>query len=75
MVAVYSALKRHSALAGLVVLGDLSIQGNIKSMRSLAEPRCSASVRPLGTLNSPGPFMSGKLGAGREPIMTRELRS
>jgi ATP-dependent Lon protease len=25
-------------LAGLVVLGDLSIQGNIKSVRSLAEP-------------------------------------
>jgi hypothetical protein len=44
-------------------------------MRSLAEPRCGASVRPFGTLNSPGPFMSGKLGAGREPIMTRELRS
>jgi ATP-dependent Lon protease len=24
--------------AGLVILGDLSIQGNIKSVRSLAEP-------------------------------------
>jgi ATP-dependent Lon protease len=38
VVAVYSAIKRHSVLAGLVVLGDLSIQGNIKSVRSLAEP-------------------------------------
>ncbi len=38
VVAVYSAVKKHSVLAGLLVLGDLSIQGNIKSVRSLAEP-------------------------------------
>ena len=38
VVAVYSAIKRHSALPGLVILGDLSIQGNIKSVRSLPEP-------------------------------------
>jgi ATP-dependent Lon protease len=38
VVAVYSAVKKHSALAGLLILGDLSIQGNIKSVRSLAEP-------------------------------------
>ena len=38
LVAVYSAIKKQSVLAGLVILGDLSIQGNIKSMRSLAEP-------------------------------------
>ena len=38
VVAVYSAVKRHAVLAGLLVLGDLSIQGNIKSLRSLAEP-------------------------------------
>ncbi len=31
-------MKKHSALSGLVVLGDLSIQGNIKSVHSLAEP-------------------------------------
>jgi ATP-dependent Lon protease len=37
VVAVYSAVKRQSALAGLLVLGDMSIQGNIKPMRSLAE--------------------------------------
>jgi ATP-dependent Lon protease len=38
VVAVYSAVKRHSAQPGLMILGDLSIQGNIKSVRSLAEP-------------------------------------
>ena len=38
IVAVYSALKKRSAQAGLLVLGDLSIQGNIKSLRSLVEP-------------------------------------
>lgn len=38
VVAVYSATKKQSALAGLLVLGDLSIQGNLKSLRSLAEP-------------------------------------
>ena len=38
VVAIYSALKRQSVLAGLVVLGDLSIQGNIKAVRTLAEP-------------------------------------
>jgi predicted ATP-dependent Lon-type protease len=38
VVAVYSAIQRQSVQAGLVVLGDLSIQGNIKSVRSLAEP-------------------------------------
>ncbi len=38
VVAIYSALMRQSVQAGLVVLGDLSIQGNIKAVRSLAEP-------------------------------------
>ena len=38
VVAIYSALKRLPVQAGLVILGDLSIQGNIKSVRSLAEP-------------------------------------
>jgi ATP-dependent Lon protease len=38
VVAIYSALKRLPVQAGLVILGDLSIQGNIKPMRSLAEP-------------------------------------
>ena len=38
VVAIYSAVKRHSAIAGLLILGDLSIQGNIKAVRSLVEP-------------------------------------
>jgi ATP-dependent Lon protease len=38
LVAIYSAVKKHSVVAGLLVLGDLSIQGNIKSLHSLAEP-------------------------------------
>jgi ATP-dependent Lon protease len=38
VVAVYSAIKRQSVQAGLVILGDLSIQGNIKSVCSLAKP-------------------------------------
>src|SRR5438876_2181680 len=38
VVAIYSALKRQPVQAGLVILGDLSIQGNIKPLRSLAEP-------------------------------------
>ena len=36
--AIDSALKSHSTLAGLLILGDLSIQGNIKRLNSLAEP-------------------------------------
>lgn len=37
IVAVASALKKHAVLPALLVLGDLSIQGNIKAVRSLAE--------------------------------------
>ena len=38
VVAVFSAIKSQSVLAGLMILGDLSIQGNIKAVRTLAEP-------------------------------------
>ncbi len=38
VVAVFSAVKRQSAVAGLLILGDLSIQGNIKEVSSLVEP-------------------------------------
>ncbi len=37
-VAAYSVLRKASAQPGLLVLGDLSIQGNIKPVRSLMEP-------------------------------------
>jgi len=38
IVAIYSALKKHSSVPALLVLGDLSLQGNIKGVRSLVEP-------------------------------------
>ena len=38
VVAIYSALKKYAVLPALLILGDLSIQGNIKAVRSLAEP-------------------------------------
>ena len=37
-IALYSAIKERSARPALVVLGDLTIQGNILPARSLAEP-------------------------------------
>lgn len=38
VVAIYSALKQHPVQPSLLILGDLSIQGNIKAVRSLSEP-------------------------------------
>jgi len=38
VVAIHSAVKKKSSLPALVVLGDLTIQGNIKAVRSLVEP-------------------------------------
>jgi ATP-dependent Lon protease len=38
VVASYSALRKSQAQPGLLVLGDMSIQGNIKPVRSLVEP-------------------------------------
>jgi len=37
-VAVFSALRKSPATAGTLVLGDMSIQGNLKPVRSLTEP-------------------------------------
>ena len=37
-VAAYSALRKAAPQPALLVLGDMSIQGNIKPVRSLAEP-------------------------------------
>jgi ATP-dependent Lon protease len=31
-------LKKHSTVPALLILGDLSIQGNLKAVRSLVEP-------------------------------------
>ena len=38
LVAIISALKKTPVQPGMVILGDLSIQGNIKPVTSLAEP-------------------------------------
>src|SRR6266849_1029503 len=38
VVAICSALKKYAALPALLILGDLSILGNNKTVRSLAEP-------------------------------------
>jgi ATP-dependent Lon protease len=37
-VAIFSALRRSPATAATLILGDMSIQGNIKELRSLTEP-------------------------------------
>ncbi len=37
-VAAYSALRKAPVSPALLVLGDMSVQGNIKPLRSLAEP-------------------------------------
>jgi ATP-dependent Lon protease len=38
VVAICSAIKKVQAMPGLIILGDLSIQGNIKAVQSLVEP-------------------------------------
>jgi ATP-dependent Lon protease len=38
IIAIYSVLKKHPVQPGILILGDVSIQGNIKPVRSLAEP-------------------------------------
>ena len=38
IVAIFSALRKQSVLPALIIMGDISIQGNIKPVRSLAEP-------------------------------------
>lgn len=37
-IAAFTALKKVPPVAAMPVLGDLSVQGNIKGLRSLAEP-------------------------------------
>jgi ATP-dependent Lon protease len=37
-IAAYSALRKAPPQAGLLVLGDMSVQGNVKPVRSLVEP-------------------------------------
>jgi len=37
-IAAFSAIRRAPARAGMLIIGDMSIQGNIKAARSLVEP-------------------------------------
>jgi ATP-dependent Lon protease len=37
-VAIFSALQKRASLPALIVLGDMSIQGNLKPLRTLSEP-------------------------------------
>jgi len=37
-IACYSAMRKAPVSPGLLVLGDMSVQGNIKPLRSLTEP-------------------------------------
>ena len=36
--ALHSAMKKYAAQPALVIMGDLTIQGNLKEARSLVEP-------------------------------------
>ena len=78
VVAIYSAVKRHSVQPGLMILGDLSIQGNIKSVKSLAEPlqvgMDNGARRALIPLENKRNFLevSGDIdGAGRSDLLLR----
>src|SRR3954462_4784334 len=74
VVAVFSAIKKQSVLAGLLILGDLSIQGNIKAMRTLAEPlqvgMDNGARRALVPLENKRNFLevSGDVMEGVDPI-------
>ncbi len=74
IVAIYSAIKTSPALPGLVVLGDLSIQGNIKAVQSLVEPLQmameSGARRALIPLENKRNFLevSGEIAENVDPI-------
>jgi len=38
IIAIYSAIKKYPTIPGLLILGDISIQGNLKALRSITEP-------------------------------------
>ena len=78
VVAVYSAVKKHSVLPGLLILGDLSIQGNIKAVRSLAEPLqvgmdngARRALDPAGEQAELPRRVRGHRGTGRSGVLLR----
>jgi len=81
LVATYSALRKASPQPGLVVLGDLSIQGNIKPLRSLTEPLQVAmdngAKRVLIPIENKRSFMevSSEVLENVDPIFYGDLRA
>ena len=81
LVAIVSALKKSPSVHGLVVLGDLSIQGNIKAVPSLAEPLQTAmengARRALIPLENKRNFLevSGEIVEKVDPIFFSDPQS
>ncbi len=81
LVATYSALRKASPQPGLLVLGDLSIQGNIKPLRSLTEPLQVAmdngAKRVLIPIENKRSFMdvSSEILENVDPIFYGDLRA
>lgn len=79
-VAAFSALRKAPPQAGLLVLGDLSIQGNIKAVRSLVEPLQVAmdngAKRALIPIENKRSFfdVSGDVLENVDPIFYGDLR-
>ena len=77
VVAIASAIKKTAVPPGLVILGDLSIQGNIKAVNSLVEPLQVAmengAKRALIPLENKRNFLdvSGDIVAKVDPVLFR----
>lgn len=78
IVAIMSAIKRTPVQAALVILGDLSIQGNIKGVRTLMEP-CQLAMengarRALIPIENRRQFLevSGEVAERLDPIFYSE---
>jgi ATP-dependent Lon protease len=81
VVAIISALKKIPVQPGMVILGDLSIQGNIKPVTSLAEPLQVAmengAKRALIPLGNKRNFLevSGEIAEKVDPIFFSDAQS
>jgi len=79
-VAAYSVLRKAAPQPGLLVLGDMSIQGNIKAVRSLVEPLQVAmdngAKRALIPIENKRSFfdVSGDVLENVDPIFYGDLR-
>src|SRR6266545_4702667 len=81
LVAAYSSIRKTSPQPALVILGDLSIQGNIKPARSLVEPLQVAmdngAKRVLIPVENKRSFLevSADILANVDPIFYGDLRA